>query len=297
MMMRRDASTADRKITHTQMKTVNSLSGGKTSSYMAANYPADYNIFSLVRTNDKSCIFPDENIRKIISEKIGVEFIGTLEMDDIIYTMLDLEQFIGSEITWVTGDAFEDVIDKKSMYLPNIMTRFCTTKMKTDPIFHYLKKHTELPVEMRIGFRANEMDRASRMLAKAGEDGVETYKATIQKRKDGKNKWEVFPYRYAKFPLIEHNIHKDNVEEYWKDKPVRFAYMNNCIGCFHRNPMLLKHMSAKCPEKFDWFIKQEDRTGNQFKSELSYAQIKKHRLQIDLFDDDFNSCDSGSCGL
>ncbi len=34
------------------MKTVNSLSGGKTSSFIAVKYPADYNVFSLVRTHD-----------------------------------------------------------------------------------------------------------------------------------------------------------------------------------------------------------------------------------------------------
>tara|TARA_R110002096_G_scaffold198134_2_gene381820 strand:+ start:648 stop:893 length:246 start_codon:yes stop_codon:yes gene_type:complete len=81
------------------MKTVNSVSGGKTSSYIAANYPADYNIFSLVRVEDKSCMFPDAKIRQIVSDKIGREFIGTAEQDEIIYTMLDLEQFIGREIT------------------------------------------------------------------------------------------------------------------------------------------------------------------------------------------------------
>ena len=46
------------------MKTVNSISGGKTSAYIAANYPADYNVFSLVRTKDKSCLFPDKKIRQ-----------------------------------------------------------------------------------------------------------------------------------------------------------------------------------------------------------------------------------------
>lgn len=35
-----------------EMITVNSLSGGKTSSYLAANYPANYDIFALVRTYD-----------------------------------------------------------------------------------------------------------------------------------------------------------------------------------------------------------------------------------------------------
>ena len=45
------------------MKTINSLSGGKTSSYIAANYPADYNVFALVRIEDNKCKFPDAKIR------------------------------------------------------------------------------------------------------------------------------------------------------------------------------------------------------------------------------------------
>ena len=47
---------------------VNSLSGGKTSSYIAVNYPADYNVFSLVRTNDKLCKYPDKKVRQIVSD-------------------------------------------------------------------------------------------------------------------------------------------------------------------------------------------------------------------------------------
>ena len=92
------------------MKTINSLSGGKTSSYIAVHYPADYNVFALVRTNDIKCMFPDAKIRQIVSDKIGTEFIGTLEEDAIIYTMLDLEQFIGKKITWLSKTTFEEVI-------------------------------------------------------------------------------------------------------------------------------------------------------------------------------------------
>lgn len=97
------------------MKTVNSLSGGKTSSYIAANYPADFNVFALVRTDDKKCLFPDPKIRQIVSDKIGTEFIGTLEDDQIIYTMLDLEQFIGSKIDWITGESFDKIIKKPAV--------------------------------------------------------------------------------------------------------------------------------------------------------------------------------------
>ena len=30
---------------------------------------------------------------------------------------------------------------------------------------------------------------------------------------------------------------------------------------------------------------------------VSYKDIKNHKSQIDMFDDDFNECDSGYCGL
>ena len=95
------------------MKTINSLSGGKTSSYIAANYKADYNVFALVTTTDKNCLFPDKKLRQVVSDRIGVDFVGTLEDDIIIYTMLDLEQYIGQEIKWVSGLSFDEVIETK----------------------------------------------------------------------------------------------------------------------------------------------------------------------------------------
>jgi len=106
------------------MKTVNSLSGGKTSSYIAANYPADYDVFSLVRIEDENCRFKDEKIRKEVEDRIEAPFIATAEDDTIIYTMLDMEQFIGRPITWLTGPTFEESIKKHGGYLPNKMQWF-----------------------------------------------------------------------------------------------------------------------------------------------------------------------------
>ena len=277
------------------MKTCNSLSGGKTSSYIAVNYPADYNVFSLVRTNDKSCLFPDAKLRQIVSDKLGVEFIGTLEDDTIIYTMLDLEQFIGTKIDWVTGKTFEEIIIKHGNYLPNIMTRFCTTEMKLQPIFNWWKKNFNEPIEMRIGFRANEMSRANTMIAKTNKNGILEFKDIIGKRKT-RNKWGLIEWQKPSFPLIKNAIFKHKIEEFWKDKNVRFAFMNNCVGCFHRNELLLKLMSEKHPNKFDWFAKQETE-GRTFKNGVTYENIKKHKLQRQLFEEDFNDCDSGYCGL
>lgn len=282
------------------MKTCNSLSGGKTSSYIAANYPADYDVFALVRTDDKNCIYPDKKVRQMVEDRIQKPFIGTLEDDTIIKTMLDLEQFIGRRITWVSGKTFDEIIIRKDKkYLPNVTQRFCTTEMKLQPIFDWWLNNVGEPIETRIGFRANEKSRAKTMLNKTNKDGLAEFKTMVGKR-GTRNKWATMGWQKPVFPLITENIFKDKVEKYWQNKPVRFAYMNNCIGCFHRNEVLLKFMSELHPNKFNWFIEAENQTGynvRTFKNGINYKQIKNSFSQIRLFEDDFNDCDSGYCGL
>lgn len=287
--------------------TVNSISGGKTSAYIAANYPADYNVFSLVRTTDKNCLFPDAKIRQEVSDRLGTEFIGTLEEDTIIYTMLDLEQFIGSKIDWVTGKTFDEVISRGKngkIQLPTPMRRFCTVEMKIEPIFNWWRKNINEVVETRIGFRANETRRAKTMIERCEPtDGIMTFKAIIGRSKTGnQNRWADIPYQIPAFPLIQDNIYKDTVEEFWKGKPVRFAYMNNCVGCMHRSPLLLNKMCQKEPKKMNWFVEAEKKAmesykNNQWKEGVTYEKIRKTKLQTELFDDDFNECDSGYCGI
>ena len=281
------------------MKTVNSLSGGKTSSYIAANYPADHNVFSLVRTDDKNCMFPDKKIRQEVSDRLGVEFIGTLEEDMIIYTMLDLEQFIGSKIDWVTGKTFDNAIittKKGTRYLPNKMARYCTTELKTMPILYWMYDVIKEPVFMRFGYRANETRRAIKMMSKTDDEGFTKVKATFTTLKDGRNSWGEYKYCKPEFPLIEGNIYKDTIEEFWKGKDVRFAYMNNCVGCWWRSPLLLKKMSDKHPKKMKWFADQETNK-SKWRSDIMYKDIIKWKSQMELFDTEFNECDSGYCGL
>lgn len=60
---------------------VTSLSGGKTSSYMALHYPTDYNVFALVTIEAPSCSPKDKELVKWVSDKIGKDFIATAEDD------------------------------------------------------------------------------------------------------------------------------------------------------------------------------------------------------------------------
>jgi hypothetical protein len=212
--------------------------------------------------------------------------------------MLDLEQYIGREITWVTGPTFEQVINNHGGYLPNKIARYCTTDMKTMPIAQWRYKTIEGDAEMRFGFRANEQSRAKTMTDKLNERGMTEVKIVVGRTKTGtRNRWGVIDYCKPTFPLIDAGVFKDNIEEYWKDKPVRFAYMNNCIGCWWRGPMLLKHMADKHPEKMDWFARQEEGNKGNFKSDVSYREIINYNSQFTLFDEDFSECDGGYCGL
>ncbi len=153
------------------MKTVTSISGGRTSAYLADKYPSDYNLFALVRTEDKRCIFPDKKIRQQVEDRIQKPFIATAEDNLIIYTMFDLEQHLGRKITWVSGITFDEVVRAKGGWLPNKLHRYCTHWLKLDPMFAWWAETIGEPVEMRIGFRADakEQKRAHRMSEKSSK--------------------------------------------------------------------------------------------------------------------------------
>ena len=278
------------------MKTVSSISGGKTSAYLATHYPTNYNVFALVRIEDKKCQFPDPVIRKRVEDKIQMPFIGTAEDDMIIYTLFDLEQHLGKEVSWVSGITFDQINKDKGGWLPNKLHRYCTVWMKLTPIFYWWAEHIKEPVQMNIGYRANEKRRVLKMHERLNADGLIEMKATF-KKKNNRNVWEMIPWQRPAFPLYDNGVYRDMIEAYWKDKDVRFAPLNNCVGCFHRNPLLLKKMFEVHPKKMNWFEQQEGGKNGHWRSDVSYKQIRKSELQFELSYDDFDDCDSGYCGI
>jgi hypothetical protein len=280
------------------MKTATSVSGGQSSAYIAANYPSDYLVFALVCIEDRACTPKDAKLVQMVSDRIGREFIATAEDDTILHTMFDLEQYLGQRIDWVVGVPFDNLPRMKGGYLPNKMARYCTIEMKLRPMHRWWRDKIGEPIQMQIGFRAGEQRRAKNMMERANSDGLLEMKDVIGEHADGRNKWAETPWQKPVFPMIEDGIHRDKVVEFWKDKPVRFAERNNCVGCFHRNPLLLRQMFDKHPEKMEWFAAQERRIKNgTWRSEMSYDDISRHRLQQSFDFGDEDGCDSGHCGL
>jgi hypothetical protein len=262
------------------MITVNSLSGGKTSSYLEANYPADLSLFALVcldshNGNAGSKTFKvDAHVRKVVNDKLQKycshqhEFLSTAEDPIIIKTMLDLEQHTGREITWLRGQSFESLVDDKGM-LPNKQHRWCTTRFKIQPIFEHLLMYHTLPCKMRIGYRADEAERVNGFkdtfiyqthselaYAVCGDKVPLNYRTErlpyINKygiaSKDyyrgvshpHRSRWKEVAFRVGEFPLIEDGIDQADVQRYWRDKDVPFAEDSNCQFCFWKHPQQLR---------------------------------------------------------
>jgi hypothetical protein len=282
--------------------TITSVSGGMTSAYLAANFPSDALVFALVRIEDEACRFKDEGLRRKVEDKIGAEFIATAEDDAIIWTMFDLEQYLGQEITWVTGPTFDKVLrpNDRNM-LPNVLHRYCTQHMKVEPIFNWWRSQNIPPITTQIGYRANEQKRATKFMQRCNADGYAEMKAIIGKSPNGRNRWGMVPWQRPSFPLIEHGIYKDAIVKYWSGKPVRFAAYNNCVGCFHRNALFLRYMYDMHPQKMAWFESKEGEQKGYWRNEngqvTPYARIRQMARQVRFTDSDFSPCDAGYCGM
>lgn len=266
------------------MKTVNSISGGKTSSYLAKHYPADYNIFSLVRIEDIKCMPKDKKLVQLVSDKIGIDFIATAENDKTLKVVLDLEQVIGSEIKWLTGDTFEQIISKG--FLPNQRTRFCTTEMKIKPIAEFCRNEIKEIVSTRLGIRYDEENRVN-------------YENTDFKfhngySKNGRNKWIVEKYRELEYPLVDDKIDHYQIYLWSLSTKLDFPEDSNCVGCFHKPKQQLRKNWDDQPLKMQWFAEQEANR-RRWKQGTSYFNIQKIGLQTDFIFGGGSSCNSGGC--
>ena len=272
------------------MKTINSLSGGKSSSYLAYHYPADYNIFALVRIEAEYCKPKDESIVKYVSDKIGMDFIATAESDTTLYVMRDLEQLIGKEITWVSGDSFDELCRKRKA-LPNMMQRFCTTEMKMMPIADWWYKNIGEKIKMRVGFRYDEMERAERFRT--------DIKIKVGKHDNGNNKWAEFNWRIGEFPMIENKVGAFTVGKWAKTTNLIFPLDSNCVGCFWKPLQQLRKNWENEPLKMQWFSELEKNHNRKFRKEASYKSIKNLHLEQEInFDFPISGgagCQAGFC--
>ncbi len=292
-----------------KIKTINSLSGGESSGYIAMHYPADYNIFSLVCLDDPLCSPKDKGIIKYVNDKCGDkyinqfgEFIATAEDDQTLYAMRELEQFMGHEIIWVRGESFDTILNTKSIHggiptmLPNKFFRYCTDRMKMLALFEWWLINIGEKVDMRIGFRSDEFDRMERFFNN-GE--ATTYKIPISQRTYGQKlqSHNTFNWRNCRFVLIKDGIDKLKVKSYWNGKPVHFPEISNCVFCFWKTFDTLCIQANSQPAKMNWAAKKELLGKGTWINGMTYDKIIEHSKQDYILEmiNKHTACDSAGC--
>jgi len=193
-----------------------------------------------------------------------------LEYAEVDYTIVNFQTASRN------GEPFEALIRKRN-YLPNPVTRFCTSELKIRPIGRYLLSlgmadtKTEAENMSMIGMRADEQRRAAKIEDK------------------------------SRIPLVTAGITKEDVGAFWRSQPFDLGLPNNngvtmhgnCDLCFLKGGSQVLSLIAEKPERAIWWAKMEalalalasKPSGAVFRSDRpSYASMLQFsKVQTDFF--------------
>lgn len=264
--------------------TVISFSGGRTSAYM---------LWRVIQENDGQ--LPSEAIVCFANtgkeEEATLQFVRDCEVNwnvPVVWLEYQTEKpdfrVVNFETASRQGEPFESLILKRK-YLPNPVTRFCTSELKIRTIHKYVKsmgwQHNE---KMDwVGIRADEQRRA----AKIDRDRT---------------------------PLVAAGITKEDVGDFWRNQSFDLGLPNmngvtmhgNCDLCFLKGAKQTYSLIEEKPERALWWAKMEtlvqtkERTfgdGARFRKDRpSYQQMHdyaKSQKTLDMFDDETIPCFCG----
>jgi len=264
------------------MKTIQSVSGGKSSAYMALHYPADDYTFAAVLSDDPACVIQDPDLRKYAQSKLpwfDWDRGGCRELDLTLLNLQRLEQELSHSITWVAapftfdtmlrGDATSEIrrvyagVSTSGM-LPNKRMRFCTQALKLYPIFwHCWLQGDGDPVVMPIGFRWDERQRVERWTCKNDKIDVPTHCDIAGQFKD-KHRHASIEWRVPTFPLYDDGIDRIDVVRFWQGKRWDWPAVSNCDFCFFHRAAEHQHQAHHYPDRARWWVNQESLAGATF---------------------------------
>jgi 3'-phosphoadenosine 5'-phosphosulfate sulfotransferase (PAPS reductase)/FAD synthetase len=184
-----------------------SFSGGRSSAMMAKimidNYPKDELIFTFANTG--------KEMPETLDFVNECDLAWNLNVVWIEFCPEEKFKVVNYETASRDGKPFEQLIEKRN-YLPNRVTRFCTSDLKIKPMSKYLQSLGFKEWDAAVGIRKDEPNRYYKMKNKAKKD-----------------RWEYL------FPLWDFNIVKQDVLNFWKQQDFDLnihSEHGNCDFCF-----------------------------------------------------------------
>lgn len=282
------------------MITVNSISGGKTSAYMAIHFPAQVNIFACVCIDYPKAAPKDKTVLNYCLEKLNGNFIASAESIKTLRAVMEIEQIIGKNIVWVRGESFDTVIDKAGC-LPTWARRFCTTEMKIIPMFEYMYFRYGV-TNTNIGFRADEFERVYEIKKgqkpKRKKESKIKFPVSCNNFGEGRQNWIVEVWQQKQYPLFDNGIYHLEIINFWKDhySNIDFPLDSNCRGCHHKSPTRIKQNNLVDPEIMEWFAIQEKKKAPYTWHDDLIPYEKKFKMNFtEEIEFDSPMCNSGGC--
>jgi len=264
-----------------------SFSGGRTSAHMLwrvlqanGGLPADARVlFANTGKEDEATL----RFVRECSERwaVGIDWLE-YRIDPPGFAVVDFASASRS------GEPFEALI-RKRRFLPNSVTRFCTSELKIRVMFKHIRSlgllEGEQGVEQMIGIRADEMRRVAKMRNGKHSESVKIENAV---------------------PLADAGVTVQDVADFWAAQPfdLELPSVNgrtvhgNCDLCFLKPAAQVLSLIAEKPERAVWwaaqetyaksFATRESGDGWRFRTDrASYAEMADFaRDQRDLFDPD-----------
>jgi len=231
-----------------------SFSGGRTSGYMlrqvldahGGTLPEDVKVVfcNTGREHPATYDFVDQVSRSWNCSVVWVEWVPEKPFVKVVdSTTADRD-----------GSVFARLIEKRK-YLPNPITRFCTSEMKVLAVRRYATSVLGWDAwTTAVGIRADE----PRRVAKIRDHGDEIKVC----------------------PLARAGVTVDDVNGFWKSAPFDLAFPSgdnsagNCFGCFLKSRKTLERLIAQDPERMAWWIAMEDKIGAKFRKDIpTYKQL------------------------
>jgi 3'-phosphoadenosine 5'-phosphosulfate sulfotransferase (PAPS reductase)/FAD synthetase len=197
------------------------------------------------------------------------------------------------------GEPFEMIIQKRN-YLPNPVTRFCTSELKIRTMHKFQRAHWAsrgldakgIDWDQFIGIRADEMRRVSKIRARG--HSTESVKEQMC------------------MPLADAGVTVQDVLAFWESQPFGLeldtfngrTLAGNCDLCFLKPAGQVLSLINQRPERATWWAKMEalalasKPSGAVFRSDrASYAQMQRNAgQQADAFghiDEEASACFCG----
>lgn len=235
-----------------------SFSGGRTSAFMChwllENFSDKYDfrfIFANTgREHEETLKFVDACDKHFNLNLVWVEAdVSPIKGVGIRHKIVDFKSASRN------GEPFERLIAKEG--IPNVSRAFCTSRLKTRPIRHWMKTSGLIKrgwqVKTAVGMRADEPNRAD------------------MNKKSVKEFNLVFPLAHWADPGFD----KQDVNDFWESMPFNLyipEHYGNCITCFKKSDNKLALIAHEHGTWFAWNQEMEDKYGT-----INASEGKTHK--------------------